>query len=205
MTKFQGLAFAAATVALALAATPAGAATTTVINFDDLTGVGLVQEGYVGLKWSGDFSHYDLPTPQFPTASGQTAIYANYAKYQPGAVSAPGFEFGEAVQFNGAYFSGNPVGLNFRLYLDGQLVHETGSFAASDIATYLASGYSGLVNRVEVFGYSGSWVMDDLTFTTGLSSAVPEPATWAMMIVGFGAAGSMVRSARRRRGAIYAA
>ncbi|MBT9474077.1 MAG: PEPxxWA-CTERM sorting domain-containing protein [Phenylobacterium sp.] len=47
--------------------------------------------------------------------------------------------------------------------------------------------------------------MDDLTFTTGLSSAVPEPATWAMMIVGFGAAGSMVRSARRRRGAIYAA
>jgi hypothetical protein len=35
-------------------------------------------------------------------------------------------------------------------------------------------------------------------------SAVPEPATWAMMIIGFGAAGSMVRSARRRGGAIYA-
>jgi hypothetical protein len=31
-----------------------------------------------------------------------------------------------------------------------------------------------------------------------LSSAVPEPATWAMMIIGFGAAGSTVRSARRR-------
>ncbi|MDP3593077.1 PEPxxWA-CTERM sorting domain-containing protein [Phenylobacterium sp.] len=29
-------------------------------------------------------------------------------------------------------------------------------------------------------------------------SAVPEPATWAMMIVGFGGVGSMVRSARRR-------
>ena len=29
-------------------------------------------------------------------------------------------------------------------------------------------------------------------------TAVPEPATWAMMIVGFGAAGSMVRSARRK-------
>lgn len=29
-------------------------------------------------------------------------------------------------------------------------------------------------------------------------SAVPEPATWAMMIMGFGAAGSMVRNARRR-------
>ncbi|MDP3852394.1 THxN family PEP-CTERM protein [Phenylobacterium sp.] len=31
-----------------------------------------------------------------------------------------------------------------------------------------------------------------------ITSAVPEPSTWAMMIVGFGAVGSMVRSARRR-------
>ncbi len=29
-------------------------------------------------------------------------------------------------------------------------------------------------------------------------SAVPEPATWAMMIIGFGAAGSMMRTSRRR-------
>jgi hypothetical protein len=31
-----------------------------------------------------------------------------------------------------------------------------------------------------------------------LSSPVPEPATWAMMIIGFGAVGTMVRSSRRR-------
>lgn len=31
-----------------------------------------------------------------------------------------------------------------------------------------------------------------------LTSAVPEPATWAMMITGFGAVGSMVRRSRRR-------
>jgi PEP-CTERM motif len=31
-----------------------------------------------------------------------------------------------------------------------------------------------------------------------ISDAVPEPATWAMMIVGFGAVGSMVRASRRR-------
>ncbi|MDO9433000.1 MAG: PEPxxWA-CTERM sorting domain-containing protein [Phenylobacterium sp.] len=30
-----------------------------------------------------------------------------------------------------------------------------------------------------------------------LQTAVPEPATWAMMIIGFGAVGSMVRAARR--------
>ena len=31
-----------------------------------------------------------------------------------------------------------------------------------------------------------------------ISSAVPEPATWAMMIIGFGAVGSMVRASRRQ-------
>ncbi|MBS0488498.1 MAG: PEPxxWA-CTERM sorting domain-containing protein, partial [Proteobacteria bacterium] len=29
-------------------------------------------------------------------------------------------------------------------------------------------------------------------------SAVPEPATWAMMIIGFGVVGSTVRASRRR-------
>lgn len=36
------------------------------------------------------------------------------------------------------------------------------------------------------------------SFTVLKMTAVPEPATWAMMIVGFGAVGSMVRSSRRR-------
>jgi len=33
---------------------------------------------------------------------------------------------------------------------------------------------------------------------------VPEPATWAMMIIGFGAVGSMVRSSRRRNAMVAA-
>ena len=35
-------------------------------------------------------------------------------------------------------------------------------------------------------------------FNDSLAAAVPEPATWAMMIIGFGAVGSMVRTSRRR-------
>ena len=35
---------------------------------------------------------------------------------------------------------------------------------------------------------------------TGTVPGVPEPATWAMMIIGFGAAGAMVRNQRRRTG-----
>lgn len=42
-------------------------------------------------------------------------------------------------------------------------------------------------------------VLDSISVNAvSLGSAVPEPATWAMMIIGFGAAGSMVRNSRRR-------
>lgn len=47
------------------------------------------------------------------------------------------------------------------------------------------------------FALAGSGGAGTLTISD-LSSAVPEPGTWAMMIVGFGGVGSMVRASRRR-------
>ena len=41
-------------------------------------------------------------------------------------------------------------------------------------------------------------------FKTMTGTGVPEPATWAMMIIGFGAVGSMVRTSRRRNAFIAA-
>ena len=42
----------------------------------------------------------------------------------------------------------------------------------------------------------GDVYVDNLNFSTSIA-AVPEPATWAMMIIGFGAAGTMVRARRK--------
>ncbi|WP_309645539.1 PEPxxWA-CTERM sorting domain-containing protein [Phenylobacterium sp.] len=39
---------------------------------------------------------------------------------------------------------------------------------------------------------------------SNIGSAVPEPATWAMMIIGFGGVGSMLRSSRRKQAAAFA-
>jgi hypothetical protein len=39
-------------------------------------------------------------------------------------------------------------------------------------------------------------------YTTGDPPGVPEPATWAMMLLGFGAAGTALRRSRRRNGMI---
>ena len=59
-----------------------------------------------------------------------------------------------------------------------------GRYITVDITSYYGS--SGGLNEVEVFG-------------TPAGSAVPEPASWALMIAGFGAAGFGLRGARRQR------
>ena len=186
---------AAAGLAISLAAgASATAATTIVLNFDDLSGTGLMPAEYGGVIFGDDFSHYDTPVDGFPPASGQTTAYANYAKYTPGQSSTLTFRFTELVRFDGAFFSGKaPVAYDF--YREGVKVGSAGSFNLSTSqARYYASGYGGLIDEVRLSGNTGNWVMDDLTYSTGV---VPEPGTWALMILGFGATGAALRSRRR--------
>lgn len=55
-------------------------------------------------------------------------------------------------------------------------------------------------------GFSGfaQFAPGNGTFTPSLSTAVPEPATWAVMLVGFGAVGAAMRGARRKPAATTA-
>ena len=52
-------------------------------------------------------------------------------------------------------------------------------------------------NVLVVKGWSGGSGSYSGTLAFAPSAAVPEPATWAMMIIGFGAAGTMVRNRRK--------
>ncbi|MDP3746058.1 MAG: immune inhibitor A [Phenylobacterium sp.] len=83
--------------------------------------------------------------------------------------------------------------------------------SASGTARFDLSGFDGqLVNLRFQFGTDGSVTssglnLDNITVTGNvLTSGVPEPATWAMMITGFFGAGAMVRSSRRRGVAAFA-
>lgn len=70
--------------------------------------------------------------------------------------------------------------------------------------TFLQGSPDGSVRAVASFRGSmvrlvGNW--DESAIGSGWDfnlTAVPEPATWAMMIIGFGAVGSMARASRRR-------
>ncbi|WP_394760717.1 PEPxxWA-CTERM sorting domain-containing protein [Phenylobacterium sp.] len=47
--------------------------------------------------------------------------------------------------------------------------------------------------------------LDNVVLTSGLAGAVPEPATWALMLVGFGGLGAVLRRAKRNPSGVTAA
>jgi len=70
-----------------------------------------------------------------------------------------------------------------------------------------------VITSVKIYGLTGAYKLkgndipvsglkfDDIkqiSFNGVVAGVVPEPATWAMMIIGFGATGSMLRANRRR-------
>ena len=60
-------------------------------------------------------------------------------------------------------------------------------------------GFAGIAKSVEFEGPSGYFAFDDLAFGVAPpSGAVPEPATWALMLLGFGAIGGAMRRQRTR-------
>lgn len=80
-------------------------------------------------------------------------------------------------------------------YKDGNLWNQYSyTFTATGASTTLGF-YNASANGVTEVG------LDDIALTAvGSTGAVPEPATWAMMIVGFGAVGSVMR--RRTRATV---
>ncbi|MEO9468872.1 PEPxxWA-CTERM sorting domain-containing protein [Parasphingorhabdus sp.] len=62
------------------------------------------------------------------------------------------------------------------------------------LGNYGLLSYAGPVSFVNISSDQAFWVLDDLSFN---AAAVPEPATWAFMIFGFGAIGGAMRRQRK--------
>ena len=68
-------------------------------------------------------------------------------------------------------------------------------FCASGIGGLEKNLTAGQIVDFRVTRHNTIW--NDSTGFSATLTAVPEPATWALMIVGFGGAGAMLRSRRR--------
>ena len=109
------------------------------------------------------------------------------------------------AEFNWARQSDGPA-ITLRAFNAAGALLESVTFASTDPAyTTGFYGFQRAANDISRFEIDGYWTgARNLSTSTATISAVPEPATWAMMIIGFGAAGSILRS-ERRRAAVLAA
>jgi hypothetical protein len=122
--------------------------------------------------WAGD-GHVEFGVLFFPTHEFGGGFGA-FGFIGFAASGPPEFDFPFDLQVGGPQlFTGPTEAPTFRL----------GTYALTDVCAYLCGGDLG-----------------DFTLTIS-AAAVPEPATWAMMILGFGGIGARVRARARRRAA----
>jgi PEP-CTERM motif len=188
--------FAATAAAAAIAATAAGATTIDFATFTSPTAVssiGPVSFVLYGGAASGsplvsndwDHSHTELnnsPTGNHPTSEGIKITFAGGANNVSFTYDNYGRNPAFERAFSGATFTdqsiGTPPGCNFSFC--------TITVAGADITTlYIDNG-----------GVSTGWEfgVGQISYT----SAVPEPASWALMLIGVGALGGALRAGRRK-------
>ncbi|MCU0840813.1 MAG: PEP-CTERM sorting domain-containing protein [Thiobacillaceae bacterium] len=166
------------------------------LTFDDLdasSGVETLPENYAGLDWdySTDWAMgwqvWATMQNDYPAASAPNVVFA--------WSNSIGVSLPMPAVFKGAYFGGSAQ-VGYELSLAGTAVHTTSYVdigSNGDPAVWVASGYTGLVDRVQVLtnGNGQDWVMDNFT-----TAPVPEPETYLMMLSGLG---MLAWAARRRK------
>ncbi|HMI19214.1 MAG TPA: NF038122 family metalloprotease [Sphingomonas sp.] len=170
----------------------------------------------VNLNASAEFSTLDLF--RYSNDPGNLAPGAGPA-LDLSTGGTPYFSIDGTAAFNGAYFAtgkyagdgrqashfkdstgcGAQIGIMDPTFCKGQM----GVVTDNDIAAIDALGWNINVDALQNFGYSVSTAQIYAQFVTPppsgmlMAGAVPEPASWAMMLVGFGLIGAVVRQGRR--------
>lgn len=127
------------------------------------------------------------------TDAGSTIRFSGFGS---DVYAVGGLFFGSDL--NGAY-QGSPSITVTAIDSDGDVTAVLKNPNAGSFLGFVSTG--GLSELTLTVGRAGIWPsIDNFTLAGAPSnSVVPEPATWAMMIVGFGLAGMMLRGAQGRR------
>ena len=201
------LSFGAAAAALLIGLGVSGAASATVIDFDSLGGGVVVTNQYAGVLFSSSAGENIQTTAQVPpylvsppnficTGADGGGIDCTHDVNLDFATGVSGLSF----KYIGADIIGSTFNVDvFTNNLFASTVVVVNAATLYNPTTVDLSAYSN-VTRISINSLSdpAGLGFDDFTFTPGANGGgVPEPAAWALMIAGFGLAGSALR--RRAR------
>ncbi|PZQ63788.1 MAG: hypothetical protein DI570_07730 [Phenylobacterium zucineum] len=111
------------------------------------------------------------------------------------------FTFAQPIQAFGAYFTGAQ-------FPGMQLTFNDGSVRTVDVPGLEGADFVGFtdfgksISKITFDAGRDSVGIDDITFALATPGGVPEPATWALMLGGFGLAGATLRVRRRAFAAV---
>lgn len=166
-----------------LATTFSSVAQAVTVTFEEIES-GSPSNGYGGISgWS-----FGSVGPSFGDGIGESVFYG----YEGELVfnTAP-------IIFEGSFYKSyaanrvEPV-TSFSLYYQNQLVHTILDPLAPQQLVWVASGYSGLVDRIFIRGGGEGFSIDNFTYSQGVS-AVPAPAASLLFLSGLSIFGLMRR------------
>lgn len=190
--------FVVAAMGMALAASPAHAAY--VINMAE-SGSNVVATGSGSLNVSGLTYRSDL-TLTIPTMYSYMAGTGNILLTgSPGTFSlfqtmTPAPQFGTGNTTFATSSTGSKVGIMSNQFLLVPKNYVSGSDLGTTITTFANASFAslGLTAGSYVWTWGTGGNADSFTLNIGpVAGAVPEPATWALMILGFGFIGGAMR------------
>ncbi|WP_394647476.1 PEPxxWA-CTERM sorting domain-containing protein [uncultured Sphingomonas sp.] len=211
MNGFLGAALAVAAFAL-----PAAAGATT-LTFDTLAGdESSIPNGYGGLNWT-NMGSFNPANDTYYSGSGYVngRVSGSIAAFNRFSYVAMVLQGASPFTLNDGYFTGawrNGLNITVEGFTGGTLAAFTKSFtvgvSTASLQTFNWTGLSSVRftstggSRASGLRADGTqFVLDNLRVNEAVTAAVPEPATWGMMILGFGAIGAAARR-RRARGTL---
>jgi hypothetical protein len=163
----------------------------------------LVSYGAAGEQpdlWTTGFG--DLTNIYFNDTDNDTTLTVRFTADSGFLVNLYSFDMASFVNAGQTIqgFTVRDVGANSVLFSQGSTLISGSTHNNFNFATALrANDLELVVNLSGLGGASDDIGLDNIRFGQSAVAAVPEPATWALMILGFGGAGAMLR---RRRPAV---